>query len=240
MSQAKADTTKPTGSERLSQRITDDVRFMIQNRALTEGDKLPTERELAESYEVSRLAVREAMRNLEESGLISIRKGRYGGAFVTPSVSPVFSRTLKDMVSMGAASIENMIEARGMIMGQVVQMACASRTESDLADLQEQLALVRRRPTSSDNMDERTSQALNFNVYIARAAGNPVLVTLVEALTSSMEDLVRPIRPSSFAPLVTYYTQMVDAIEARNPDAAASAMSNYLESIKGELLGRIR
>lgn len=240
MSQVHSDSRKTGSSERLSQRITDDVRFMIQRRSLTEGDKLPTERELAESYEVSRLAVREAMRNLEESGLITIRKGRYGGAFVTPSSSPVVSRTLKDMVIMGAASIENMIEARSVIMGEVVRLAAARRTEKNLEELKEQLALVRRRPTPDDDMDARTSQALNFNVFIARAGDNPVLVTMVEALTTSMEDLVRPIRPSSYAPLVRYYGDIIEAIEAQDADAAAQAMHSYLNSIKGELLGRIR
>lgn len=240
MVQMQSDDGKPRTSERLSQRITDDVRFMIQNRSLAEGDKLPTERELAESYEVSRLAVREAMRNLEESGLITIRKGRYGGAFVAPSSSPVVSRTLKDMVSIGAASIENMIESRSAIMGEVVRLAAVRRTEQDLEKLQEQLSLARRRPTAEDDMDARTSQALNFNVYIARASKNPVLVTLVEALTSSMESLVRPIRPSSYAPLVRYYSDIIEAIEQQNADAAAQAMRGYLDSIKGELLGRVR
>lgn len=240
MSQINPATGKAGSSERLSQRITDDVRFMIQHGSLAEGDKLPTEREFAESYSVSRLAVREAMRNLEGSGLISIRKGRYGGAFVTPSSSPVVSRTLKDMISMGAASIENMIEARSVIMGEVARLAAARRTVKDLEELKEQLAAVRPRPKASDDMDARTNQALQFNVFIARAGHNPVLVTMVEALTTSMADLVRPIRPTSYAPLVTYYGEIIDAIERQDSDAAAEAMHNYLESIKGELLGRIR
>lgn len=226
-------------SKRLSERITDDVRFRIQHRSLKEGDKLPPERELAASYGVSRLAVREAMRNLEEAGLVTIRKGRYGGAFVTSSSSPVVSRTLKDMVNLGAATIEHMIEARGLIMGQVVRLACQRRTEDDLSKLRSELALVRKRPTANDDMDARTHQALNFNVYIARASENPVLITIVEALTTSMADLIRPIRPSSFAPLVKYYSDMIEALENQEPDKAGEVMSHYLEAIKGELLGRI-
>src|SRR5699024_4791326 len=130
------------------------------------------------------------------------------------------------MVNIGAANIEHMIEARGAIMGQVVRLASERRTNDNLTQLRSELSQVRKRPTASDDMEARTHQALNFNVYIARASANPVLTTIVEALTTSMADLIRPIRPSSFAPLVKYYSDIIDAIDQQNPDLAAEIMDS--------------
>lgn len=217
---------------RLSQHITTDIRNKIKEGELVIGDRLPAERKLAEQYEVSRMAVREALRNLEETGVVRTRKGRYGGTFVFPVPAPVVTRTLNDMVGLGAASVENMIEARTVIMHGVVRLACAMRLPENIDTLRAEFELIRRRPTPDDNMDARIQKALFFNVHIARSTQNPVLVTLVEALTQSMIEIVIPLKPTAFPPIVNHYQEIISGIEANAPDSAALAMNEYLRELR--------
>src|ERR671927_1736990 len=72
---------------RISGLIVDQIRLLIRDGHLTAGDRLPSERELGERFGVSRVTVREALRGLEAQGLVAIRVGAHGGAFVTAPTS---------------------------------------------------------------------------------------------------------------------------------------------------------
>lgn len=229
-------TPRKVPTQRLSEFITADIRAQMQDRTLRTGDRLPAERQLSEQYQTSRVAVREGLRSLEESGLLEIRKGRSGGAYVTGTPSPVLTRTLRDMVTLGGASADDMFEARAWVMDATVRLACRNRSATDIEALAHELELVRRKPTPDDDMEQRTHQALNFNLVIARAGGNAVLTTFVEALVAAMEDMLRPIRPPSYAPIVKYYSRIVEGIESRDENLAASSMAAYLRDIKRDLV----
>src|SRR5215218_4017135 len=77
----------PVNDRRISALIVDQVRTLIHEGKLTSGDRLPPEREMCERFGVSRVTVREALRVLEASGLVEIRVGAHGGAFVTQPTS---------------------------------------------------------------------------------------------------------------------------------------------------------
>src|SRR3954453_3792311 len=73
----------PVNDRRISELIVDQVRQLIRQQQLNPGDRLPAERDLCERFGVSRVTVREALRVLEANGLVEIRVGARGGAFVT-------------------------------------------------------------------------------------------------------------------------------------------------------------
>ncbi len=84
--------------------ICTDVRDRISRGELKAGDKLPTERDMAENYGVGRNAVREALRSLEISGLVRLQKGRSGGAFIRPANHSGVTANLYDLVNFGKIS----------------------------------------------------------------------------------------------------------------------------------------
>ncbi len=73
---------KSVRTDRISQAIIDQIKEAIFQKKLTIGDKLPSERQLMEQFETSRVTVREALRTLEYSGILEIKRGNQGGAFV--------------------------------------------------------------------------------------------------------------------------------------------------------------
>src|SRR5881394_3451228 len=127
----------PIAVTRASSSIADQIRQAIVTGKLDQGERLPPERELAEQFGVSRVTVRDALRALEAMGLIEVRVGARGGAFVTAPTGSVVAQTMSDMMMMSAISPEDVVEARLIVELGTVTLACVRATDEDLARLRE-------------------------------------------------------------------------------------------------------
>ena len=106
---------RPIKTVRAFEEIADQIRGELSNRRLRPGDRLPAERALAEQFGVSRNTLREALRSLENSGLLRLQKGASGGAFVRESTGDAIITGLRDMFHLGAIRPEHLTEARVLI-----------------------------------------------------------------------------------------------------------------------------
>src|ERR687888_570668 len=125
----------PVTLARASSAIAHQIRTAIVTGRLKRGDRLAPERELAEQFGVSRVTVRDALRALEAMGLIEVRVGARGGAFVTVPSGSVVGQTMSDMMMMQAISPEDIVEARLVVELGTVTLACARATDEDLTRL---------------------------------------------------------------------------------------------------------
>src|SRR5215213_10953127 len=119
----------PITIARASSSIADQIRAAILSGRLEQGERLPPERELAEQFGVSRVTVRDALRALEAMGLIDVRVGARGGAFITVPTGSVVGQTMSDMMMMQALSPEDIVEARLVVELGTVTLACARATD---------------------------------------------------------------------------------------------------------------
>src|ERR687885_440272 len=122
----------PIAVARASSAIAEQIRQAIVTGQLAQGDRLPPERELAEQFGVSRVTVRDALRGLEAMGLVDVRVGARGGAFVTAPTGAVVGQTMSDMLMMAAVTPEDVVEARLIVELGTVTLACARATDDDL------------------------------------------------------------------------------------------------------------
>ena len=113
----------PISVARASSSIADQIRQAIVSGKLTEGERLAPERELAEQFGVSRVTVRDALRGLEAMGLIEVRVGARGGAFVTVPSGAIVGQTMSDMMMMSALTPEDVVEARLIVELGTVTLA---------------------------------------------------------------------------------------------------------------------
>src|ERR671933_2144052 len=134
-SSSPGDLFAPIAIARASSSIADQIRQAIVTGRLAEGERLPPERELAEQFNVSRVTVRDALRALEAMGLIEVRVGARGGAFVTAPTGSVVAQTMSDMMMMSAITPEDVVEARLIVELGTVTLACARADEDDLRAL---------------------------------------------------------------------------------------------------------
>src|SRR5436190_3639698 len=115
----------PVSVARASSAIAEQIRTAILTGKLKAGDRLSPERELAEQFGVSRVTVRDALRSLEAMGLIEVKVGARGGAFVTAPTGSKVAQTMSDMMLMSVSTPEDIVEARLIVELGTVTLACA-------------------------------------------------------------------------------------------------------------------
>jgi GntR family transcriptional repressor for pyruvate dehydrogenase complex len=170
---------------RYSEQVTEMLVAAIMNGKLAIGDRLPGEKQLIEEFNVSRTVVREALRVLEESGLVEIRKGPKGGAYVTRSLHKPVSNSLKNLVAHGQITIDHLFDVRALIEPHIAVQAARKAKKADLKPLKVLLA-----DSLSHQEDVLRLKANNilFHLLLSRAAGNPVLSILMESVIELVQE----------------------------------------------------
>ena len=133
----KGDLLSRVSIGRISEVIVEQVRLLIRQGQLLAGDRLPSERELCERFGVSRVTVREALRVLEANGLVEIRVGARGGAFVTAPSSRLVGEGIADLISLATLTAGEVTEARQVFELGIVGLVCERATDEDIAALYE-------------------------------------------------------------------------------------------------------
>jgi GntR family transcriptional regulator, transcriptional repressor for pyruvate dehydrogenase complex len=192
---------------------------------LTPGDRLPGERELARRLGVSRTTVRQAIVSLQTQGILDVRHG--GGTFLrhldprSPAMARVVSRR---------GRLPHVLEARRALEIPIAGLAAERRTERDLAAICHGLDQMRA-DIANDGIGLDGDHA--FHTAVTCAAHNPVLAGLMEQLADLIaetrnESLSQDGRPTRS---LADHERIAAAIRARDPRAAAEAMSSHLDNV---------
>jgi GntR family transcriptional repressor for pyruvate dehydrogenase complex len=219
--------SKPVDSRRLYQQIADQIRDLVDRGGFEVGTRLPPERDLAQQLGVSRPSLREALTALEVEGRLEVRSG--SGIFVSAvPKEPGLRRT-----AAWGESPSQLMEARSIIEGEVVVLACARVTEELLARLRGLLkgmeAEIRRRSARVD-LDRQ------FHLTLTEMAGNPVLTRLVGELFDDRHSPISARISSRFETTGTWraalkeHEAILKAVEARDPMAAQEAIRAHLQA----------
>jgi GntR family transcriptional repressor for pyruvate dehydrogenase complex len=214
---------------RISEEIVERVKNALRDGRLQPGDRLPPERELTTRFGVSRMSVRDALRILEASGLIEIRVGARGGAFVRAPGSAVVGEGIANMVMLSSASAADVTEARRVLELGIVPLVVERATAGDLVAM-EQICKESKVALRSGDYPVELSAA--FHVAFARSAHNAAVELLVESLRGPL--LMSLERAKEAAPKtmgvtgVREHAALVEAIRERDADRAAAVMSRHL------------
>jgi GntR family transcriptional regulator, transcriptional repressor for pyruvate dehydrogenase complex len=214
-------------ARRIAQAIADE----ILSRRLRAGEMLPPERALAIRYGVGRPLVREALRSVEELGLIETRPGR--GTFVRSGNVSAVHRQLGVAIRRRGVTAAQLSEARITLEGEAASLAASRATAADTAVLR--AALEQLEPSEAV---EHVRNDLTFHLAVAAAAHNPV----IEMMLESIAPLTVALMARSVGDLEVmdrsqpYHRRVLEAIEARDPEAARSAIVAHL-TVASELYG---
>lgn len=193
------------------------IRQRIDNGTWPLGQRLPPEPELAEIIGISRNTVREAVRVLTFSGVLDVRQG--DGTYVRACADP-----LAAMQALARSSVEQALEARGMIEIEASRLAALRRTEDDLVDLRVALAASAAR-SGHEDLEDYIVHDLAFHQRVVDSAHNPVLSQLYRYFSQVIRvGLERTISdPERPQPSFDLHRDLLDAIERQDADAAAAA-----------------
>ena len=126
----------PLRKERTYRVIAKRIRQMIDSRALNPGDRLPSESELAAQFGAGRLSVREALRMLEQAGLIEVKQGSAGGSYIREPDVTVTAESLSDLMRRSDISLRHLTDARLAIEKLVLNRAFDSISDDHLLALE--------------------------------------------------------------------------------------------------------
>jgi DNA-binding FadR family transcriptional regulator len=221
----------PIASRRLYQQVAERIKLQIYSGAMTEGDRLPAEKELAQQLGVSRPIVREALIALEIAGLVEIRTG--SGSYIRES-----NKVIPPMLDVGPSPIE-LLHARLLIEGEVAAEAAVQANEQDLAAIGATVDDMRRIMDAGAHAHVADQ---NFHVLIATASRNRVLADLVSSLWQGM---FSPIfyklseRTGLLANQSNAYAEhkaILAALLTHDPIGARAAMRCHLKSVEKVLM----
>lgn len=225
---------QPVRTQRVFEEICGRIRAQIQAGRLRPGDRLPAERDLAVQFGTSRAAVREAMHNLELTGVVELRKGVKGGAFVRQGDPAMVKRSIADMVDLGRIPLENLTESRVVILDAMVRMACARGADGDFDALERSIAMTEEL-TQRRRWEERRLQLLEFYRILGRATGNEMMVILGDAITDVVLRVIAREEVGPREDTVKAHREIVKCLRQRDGAAAAELMTRHLQALHGHI-----
>lgn len=220
---------KAIRASRLYEQIVEQIEHSILKGVLKPGDQLPAERELAQQFGVSRTAVREAVKTLREKGLVEAYSGR--GTFVTDGTSQAMRESLDLLIKIGQQEgSTHLAELRQILEPEIAALAATRIEEQLVATMREAVAVMDR---SLRNPDAYIEADLDFHLALAEAAGNPLVLSLIDSIVGLLREQRMGIFYVEGGPERGQYhhKRIFQAIEKRDPDAAREAMRAHLTQV---------
>lgn len=213
----------------LSQKIERRMEAAIREKKLPVGSRLPTERELCESFGVSRTALREALRRLSARGLIEITKG--SGMTVTGLKidDAIENLNLYYDMQFDHNLIAQIIEVRRLFEPEIASLAAKQRTQNDLSDIQENIEAFKK--CDPDNIQMEADLDNKFHLLIAKATHNPIVQISMEPIYSllpRMRNLIYANVEGEKDITLEYHLKIFDVINKQKRDEAAELMKVHL------------
>lgn len=215
-------------SSRMSEAIVEQIRALIRADQLRPGDRLPSERDLCERMKVSRVTVREALRVLEAGGLLEIRVGARGGAFVTAPSSDRLGANLADLLKLSPLTSSEVTEARQIVELGIVPVVVERATDEDIAELRD---MTREHLAALKRGEYTMALSAEFHVRVAACTHNAAIEMLVRSFHGPLLMSLREAQTAS--PLMghrgtTEHRDYVEAIAARDQDKALTIMQTHI------------
>lgn len=170
---------RPLKKKRFSDQIADLIQKKIVEDHLQTGTNLPSEQDMAAEFEVSRSVIREALRILEITGLVRIKKGPSGGIFVSNVYHKPITRSISNLITSGDVTVDHLFDARLLIEPYIAKEAAVHASDEALRRFQE---LFKDSTAHFDDAVRLKHNNLKFHLLLARASGNPVLSIMLESV----------------------------------------------------------
>lgn len=212
----------------LAERVERELQRLIVESRLGEGDRLPSERELASQFGVSRTVVREAVRALAAKRLVDVGGGR-GTVVRVPSPESA-AESMKLLLSMQASGtgVDKVSEARHIIESEIAALAAARRTDADLEDL---AAILEETRQHLEEPEVYIKSDVAFHAALARATKNEMLIIILDSLVEVMIEVrLLTLRVPGITSLALgHHERILDAVIAGDPGAAKAAMDAHMD-----------
>jgi GntR family transcriptional repressor for pyruvate dehydrogenase complex len=226
---------RPIKLERVSDRVAGQLKEAISSGCFRVGDRLPSERELAEQMGVSRPSVREAIQQLEMLGLLESAHG--GRTLVKNLTEQEIQRPIEIVLGEDIQKILELTEVRALMEAWAARRAAEDRTPDELKSIRTCLQEMER---DLEKGVIRADLDLKFHTEIAAAAHNTIFLHLMQTIHQLISYTLKLSREVLFLSMedqekiFEHHTAVFDAIQSSDPDAAEEAMREHLHFVIAE------
>jgi GntR family transcriptional repressor for pyruvate dehydrogenase complex len=227
---------QPVKTGKISERIARQIKDTILTGAVKSGDRLPPERELVGWFQASRISIREALKSLEASGLLTIKPG--SGVFVSEVSSKPMSESLASILRIKKISMKELTEARMILEPNIAKLACDRGTPEDLRKLEENIAAAL--AVIKSNVSARVKN-IEFHSLLAESTRNSVLTVTVKTLLDVLQEMSSEIVDDSpqnvkiASHTVRHHKKILEALRAKDAEKVFDLMRKHILEIQGSL-----
>jgi len=223
-------------NKKISQIVIEQVQDMIMRGELKNGDKLPPERELTQTLNIGRPALREALKALEVIGLIESRHGQ--GNFIVNNTESSFFKPLSLSFKLSNGNIEEILELRLLIESYTVKQAAIHADDDDIKKLYK----IYENMIEAETIEHKSYYDKEFHYEIARISKNTLINNLLESTSYLFDSFInKTVRMSFFGEdsinkIYEEHLNIIKAIEKHDSEEALKYVYKHLNNIDKELL----
>ena len=222
----------PIQTMRVFEQVAEQIEKRILDGELRSGDRLPTERELAEQFQVSRTAVREAMKILAQRGLVDMRPGR--GTIVIDGAHQAMQHSINLAMKLKLGEVggsDNLVEVREILETEIAALAAARDTEKEIAVMREAVKVM------DESLDDADTFIVADNIFheaLAKGTQNTLILILVNSIVNLLSEQRKQIFEVEGGPQrgQVHHKDILESIIRHDPEAAREAMRAHLRQVR--------
>ena len=222
---------RPVKGEKISELILQQIRDAILTGAVKPGDRLPSERELVNRFQVSRISVREALKSLETSGLLTIKPG--SGVFVAEVNSKPISRSLSSMLRIQGASFNELTEARIVFEPSIARLASEKIAPEEFLKIEQN---IEKALANINSNSPAFAPNIEFHSIVAEATHNPVITltmkTFFDVLKEMAPEAILERIGTTSLRAVIHHKKILKGLQEKNPEKVYQMMREHILEIQ--------
>lgn len=230
---------KRAKQSRVFQDVVDQIQDAIVTRKLAPGTRLPAERELKEMFNTSRGTLREALRVLEQKGLIEIKLGVAGGAIVKRMDADTLMESLALLIQSGEVSLEHLSEFRIKIEGSLAELATHRATPEDIRKMEDLFAKAKTHFENQAWEDFlKTDEAMH--TYIGYMSRNPVFQFVQKSIHDNIHRYYQDFLPMNHERTLENlndFKKIIAAMKAGDGAAASAVITDHVQRFHDKMTG---
>ncbi|MCP4670282.1 MAG: FadR family transcriptional regulator [Desulfobacula sp.] len=222
---------KKAKQNRVFQDVVDQIQNAILNGELAPGSKLPPERALKDMFDTSRGTLREALRVLEQKGLIEIKLGVAGGAIVKRIDTEPIAESLALLIRSGKVSLKHLSEFRILIEGSIMELAAKRATKKDIQKLESLFSEAKACYKKNDWVNFLKSDE-KMHTHIGIMTRNPVFQFVQKSIHDNIHPYYEEYLPMNKKRTLENLTDFEKIIAALKMDDAKTASSIIMDHVR--------
>src|SRR5437870_8536637 len=221
----------PIQSVKVFEQVAEQIEKRILDGELRSGDRLPTERELAEQFHVSRTGVREAMKILAQKGLVDMRPGR--GTIVIDGAHQAMQHSIGLVMKLKLGEVggsDNLVEVREILETEIAALAAARATEKEVAAMHEAVKVM---DESLNDAQAFIAADNNFHEALAQATQNTLILILVNSIVNLLSEQRKQIFDVEGGPQRGHinHKRIFESVIRRDLQVARDTMGSHIRQI---------